>query len=184
MKTKKVALLLIALVVPLALLGIMGSRYLQQVEAQGQLSAEVAVARQRLASLQAERIASPENGLEKELNDALAQLEEARNTLSQPVSSIAVTDRLFQIADASGVTIRRINETGLTPSVLNKIKSLDISLSVTAEGSLLSMIDFVKKMNKDNVTGVVESVLITLNEDNTSDNSVKLDFVLYSYNGE
>lgn len=184
MKISKKALVLMAVMIPAVLLGGLGMNRSQQFEEQRQLRQELSLAKQRLANLQAERLASSEKGLEKELNDTLAQLSDAKSALSPFVSSISVTDKLFQIADSCGVVIIRMDSAGLSSQKLNSIKCSVISLTAVAEGDLPDLIDFVKTLNTEHLTGVVESAQIDLIKQQTGGKpNVKVQFIIYTYQG-
>jgi hypothetical protein len=170
-RNKRTVLLIFAFLVPIVVLAVFGTYYLQAIGQQRQLKEEVAISKARLILLQTERGLSSESGLESELSDWRSELQKAQDILFQPVNSIAVTDHLFRIAHSSRVTITKIIGTGLTDTTLNELECSNINIDLEAVGELLNVIDFVKRLNNENMTGVVESASIKLEELPESSNS-------------
>ena len=152
----------------------------QQVDEQEQLHEELSIVAMRLNGLQGEEISSQQGELEKQLSQAISQLETAKAVLSQSTESIAVSGTLFDIAEAIGVEITEISSSHLSSDSLGGITCSVLPLSVTVEGDVPDIISFVGSLNHDFKTGIVKSVEISIPE-TTSEETVSANIQLHIY---
>ena len=187
MKIGKTGLLLLAVGIPVVLVGSLGMTRSQQFEEQKKLREELSVAKQRLTSLQAEKLSSSEKNIEKQLNETMAKLDTARATLSPPLSSISNSNRLLDIARSCGVTVIQIDSSGLTSSDLSGVKCWAISVKLTAEGEIPNLVNFVQRLNDEHASGTVESINISVpgstDESKLAIPRISVQFNRYTYKG-
>ena len=161
MKLGKTSWLILTLGIFIIAFGSLGVARSQQVEEQSQLEDELTVAEKRLSNLQLKEFHSQKNELEQQLDQALSQLEDAKDVLHQSIESIVVTDALFEIASACDVVIIQVNSSAISQEKLPGMTSSVTRLNITVEGDVLSLISFITKLNNDFTTGVVESAGIS-----------------------
>ncbi len=164
MKLSKTSLLvIIAGVLIIALAGV-GFFYYQQINEQNQLNEQLALAQSRLSGVQLEKLSSQQAELDTQLSQTTAQFEEVRALFSHPFGSIAVTDTLFDIAEAHGLEITVMTSPGLASESLEETTCLVTTLNATVEGDVPNLVDFVISLNSQLATGVVKSITITIPE--------------------
>lgn len=157
----------------------------QQVDEQEQLHEELSIVAMRLNGLQGEEISSQQGELEKQLSQAISQLETAKAVLSQSTGSIAVSGTLFDIAEATGVEITEISSSGLSSDSLEGITCSVLPLSVTVEGDVTDIISFVGSLNYDFTTGIVKSVEISIPETTSEETvSANIQLQVYTFQGD
>ena len=207
MKLGKISWLILTAGIFIITFASLGVARFQQLDEKDQLSGELAVAQHRLGKFQLKQLDSQKQELEQQLDKATAQLETAKNEISQPIESITVTDSLFDIARACGVEVTDIISSDLTDGELAGIPSSVINLSIRVEGYVPDLINFVSKLNNDFAVGVVSSVKMNIPqeveeetegelaeegeeeeeeqaEEETDMPSANIQLVIYSYQGE
>jgi len=157
----------------------------QQVDEQEQLHEELSIVAMRLNGLQGEEISSQQGELEKQLSQAISQLETAKATLSQSTESIAVSGTLFDIAEAIGVEITGISSSHLSGGSLEGITCSVLPLTITVEGDVADIISFVGSLNHDFTTGIVQSVEISIPETASEETvSANIQLHIYTFQGD
>ncbi len=138
--------------------------YAQQSQEQSQLNEELAQAQLRLKKYPAQQISSQKSELESRLAEAELQLKVTKVGLYWSTESIEASDALFELAEASYVEVTGISSPGLTTEELEGVTFSVLPLTVTIEGDVLNLIDFIYKWTHEYPTGVVQSVEITVPE--------------------
>ena len=123
--------------------------YSQQADMKSQLKEELAQAKARLSSIQIEQLTDEQGELEQQLEASMRQSESARETLSQPMNSIIISDILFSTAEANSVNITTISSSGASRVDLNGVPCRALSLTVNIEGEVADLIDFITELNGD-----------------------------------
>ena len=166
-------------------LGGLSTVHAQQVQEGNQLSGELSLVEQRLNSYQLSELSSQKAEMEKQLGQALAELETAKAALSQPTDSIAAIDALFGIAEACDVEIVKISLSGLAGDDLAGVTCSILPFAIEAEGDAPSLINFIIKLNGDLTNSVVNSAEISMNETDDMENpSTEINLVIYFYQGD
>ncbi len=184
LKLNKRLLLIIGIGVFAVLLFTLYRGYSQTTDEQSQLSAQLTLAKTRLAGLNLEQLSSQQAELEEHLSQATSQLEPVKATFSQPIGSIAVTGILFDVAKAHGVEITEITSSGLASDSLKGTTCSVIPLNATIEGDVAELVNFVISLNNYLTTGVVKSIAITIPETTSENASANIQLVVYAYHGE
>lgn len=164
LKLSKKAWLLLAGGIFIILAAGLGMVYSQQGDERGQLNEELALARLRLENYPAQQLelTSQQKKLESRLAMAKSQLKNAKTSLSRSTESIEASGGLFEIAGDCHVEVTEISSPGPTTRELEGVTLAVLPLTVTVEGEVLDLIDFVSRWTGDYATGVVESVEISV----------------------
>ena len=166
----------------LFLIGLVGlwTVYSQQSGVEKQLKEELTLINSKLSSIELEQLAKKPGELEQQLDKTLAQSETARETLSQPMNSIIVSDILFSTAEANSVNITAISSAAANRVTLEGVPCLALPVTASVEGELNRLVDFVTELNGDYPITEVNSfdVRIPYPADNTT-LSASIQMVVY-----
>ena len=171
--------------------------YAQQSQEQSRLNEEVALVQKRLLKNPPQQISSQKSELESQLAKAELQLKVAKVGLFQSLESIEASDALFELAEASYVEVTEISSSGVSSELLEGVDFSILLLTVTIEGDVLNLVDFIYKWTHEYPTGVVQSVEITVpevveEEEETEEAeeaeeekpSAIINLLIYSYEGD
>ena len=162
MKISKTSWLILSIGIFLVVLAGLGLTRSQQLQAQSQLDEELDVAEMRLSKLGVEELRLKQEELQRQLDERIAELAEAKDKMRQTVESIDVTDEFFEIARSCEVVIMSISSSSIRDDKLEDITCSAITIDATAEGEVPNLINFVIKLNNDFTTGIVKSAQITI----------------------
>ena len=163
-KLSKAVLIFVAGGIFVILAASLGMAYIQQEQEQKQLPQQLSLAQASLTKYLPEELSARQRELESRLAQTESQLRAAKNSLRQSIESIEATDTLFEIAETCDVEITEVNSPGVTTKVLEGFTYSQLSLTVTVEGDVLNLIDFIYEWTHEYPTGVVKSVEITVPE--------------------
>jgi len=138
--------------------------YSQQAGVKNQLKEELALVNTRLGSIQIEQLSTQQGELEQKLDETIRESESARETLSQPMNGIIISDVLFQTAQANSVNITEINSPGMSGEELAGVPCLSLPLTTTIEGELPNLVAFITQLNSDLDTGYISSLDLNIKE--------------------
>jgi len=156
----------------------------QQIRQQNQLNEELALAQSRLNGIQVEPLTQRQAELEGQLSQTMAKAETARATLSQPLSSITLSDTLFTVAEDNYVEILEISSPGLGGEEVAGVTCSVLPLALTVSGNLTDLVSFITELNDNLATGVVRSVEINVPEMTSEVKpSVNIEMAIYIYKG-
>jgi len=160
----------------------LGAVRYQQANQQNQLNEQLTLAEAKLNEFQIEQLSYQKGELEKQLSQANAQLRTAKDTLSQPTGSIATSGTLFDTAKAYGVEVTELSSSGLVSEELEGVPCSVLSLAVRVEGDVSDLIGFIAELNNDFMSGVVQSVEISIPETISEEEpSANIQLVIYTY---
>ncbi len=126
--------------------------YSQQSGEKNQLKEELAQAKARLTLIQIEQLANQQSELEWQLDETMRQSESARETLSQPMNSIIISDILFRTAEANSVNITTISSSGASQMTLAGVPCQALPLTANIEGEVADLVAFITELNGDLAT--------------------------------
>lgn len=195
LKLSKTAWFIIGLGIPALIIAGLVTMHSQKLDEKDQLAEELAKAQLRLNQFQMDQLYQQQQELDTEIADYDTQLAAVKAKLAQPIDSISSSDTLFRIAHGSGVEITGFSSPGPGPGDLNGISCTVNTFNISAEGTVLTLIDFVISLNNDLTTGLVRSVGMGISpaSDNTSDNTsdgggmpatANIQLIIYSYQGD
>jgi hypothetical protein len=185
MKVSRISWILLAVGIFLIVSVSLGVVLSQRLRQRSHLEEELKLAQQKLAEVQLEPLLTQQVELEENLDEIVSESEEARAVLSQAITSTAVSDSLFAIADTYDVTITELSSTGLAAEELEGVTCSALPFSGQVEGNLSDIVNFVIRLNNDLTTGVVRSVAINIPPTSNGENSTaSLTLVIYSYQGD
>ena len=170
----------------------------QQSQEQDQLNEEIALVQKRLMKYPAQQISAQKEELESQMAKAESQLKVAKVGLYWSTESIEASDALFEVAEASLTEVTGISSPGVTTEELEGVTFSVLPLTVTIEGDVLNLVDFVYKWTHEYPTGVVQSVAITVPEVTEEEEEVEgaateteeekpsatINLLIYSYEGD
>ena len=160
----------------------LGMVYSQQSGVKKQLKEELTLANSRLGSIQIEQLTNQQGGLEQQLEETIKQSETARETLSQPMNSIIISDILFSTAEANSVNITEVSSPGMTSEELSGVPCLALPLTASVEGDLANLVAFITQLNGDLATGFVSSLDISITDPaRNQKSSINIQVVIYTH---
>ena len=158
MKLSKTAWLILIIGVFIIIITSLGVTFLQQVNHRDQLREDLALAKNRLGNIQLDQLYSQREELTVQLSQTEADLDTARYSLSQPVNSIITNETLLDIAKTCGVDVKEIK---IATSATAEMAGMECSITpfiIKVAGDLPQIIDFITRLNNDQVTSVISSV--------------------------
>ncbi|HEY82254.1 MAG TPA: hypothetical protein G4O01_03075 [Dehalococcoidia bacterium] len=156
----------------------------QQVSQQEALKEKLELVQTKLARIQTEKLSQRQKELEQELSQTLAEAQAAKEILSQPLNSLAISDLLWATAQASGVEIAELSSPGMSTAELEGVPCSVLSLTTRVEGELTGLVDFITGLNDALVSGVVKSAQINIPPPGEAKPSASIELAVYSYQGE
>lgn len=185
MKLSKTSWLFIIVGIFIILLVGLGVVRSQQVRQLGQLNEELALAQSRLEAIQLDRFSHRQEELEQQLSQSTPQPETAKATLSQPIGSIAISDTLFNIAEANSVNITELSSSGLASEELAGVTCSVLPVWARIEGDLTNLASFITQLNDELETSVIKSVDITVPETTGEQQPIaNIQMAVYTYQGD
>ncbi len=167
----------------LVILSGLGIFHLRQASDESRLSDEVVLAKASLDASEQEQTGDREE-MTSRLTEISVELEQAQALLSRTTESIEVTETLFNIAATQGVVIDKLVILPESTTVLAGLECSMLSVSLSVEGSLDEMVNFITALNRDIVNGAVTSVSMEVPVEffglrATAD----IDLIIYFYRG-
>ncbi len=162
LKISKRLLLIIGIGVFAVLLFTLYRGYSQTTDEQNQLSAQLTLAKSRLAGLNLEQLSSQQAELEEQLGQATSEVEVVKAMLPQPVGGTEPDEIFFNVAKANGLKVTEVTLTGPNKDTLGGVTCSTILLNAKVEGNLPNLVSFITKLKSLVVNGVVKSVEITM----------------------
>lgn len=154
----------------------------QQLSEKNNLSDELETAEQNLSLLEAEQSTSWQD---IQTGDSETDSDTAKTILSQTVDSIIASEALFNIAEASSVTLTSITVSPMLDDTLAELPCSFLPLYIGAEGNETALLDFISRLNADLTNGLVRSAILTIPETpSEGEASVDIELIIYSYQGE
>ncbi|MGD1118751.1 MAG: hypothetical protein ABR886_04625 [Dehalococcoidales bacterium] len=168
-------------VVVLAFLGITRSG---QVKQQNKLGTDLATSQTRLDKVDTGSNQGQLDELKQQLADSEQQLAGIKEKLHQPIQSVDVADKFYELGKSYSVNVTIFSSTKIVDGAYQGVPCSLISLRGTAEGDVPNIVDFVAGLNDNFTTGYVESASIQIADVSTNDtNRADISLVVYSYEG-
>ena len=164
----------------------LGTVQARQSGQRGRLGNELAVAEEGLRQYELEQASSQSGEMKSRLSNVLTYRDTAIEDLSQYMGTITANETLFGIARECNVTITAItilNEYGVD---LAGVPCLTTPVSVSVEGDLPDVLDFVTSLNTSVTNGLVKSADVTAPDIAESDEmpTASIELIIYTYEGE
>jgi len=172
------------------LLGGIGVNYGRQIAEQRRLNADTAQAQQdfRKYDKYAAEYAAEREELETRLSQANSRITSPQSKFRQYTESIEIDEALFQAAEDANVTITRLSSSLPEDEELNGITYRIFTLSITAEGEVVALLNFSNKVSAGVSTATIESVKINVPEVEEGESeekpSITLGLKIYAYESE
>lgn len=188
-KLSRKALIFITVGVVVVVAGSLGILNTQLGQDQEQLNQELEVAKLRLDKHPPGEFSQQIRELEWRTTQLESQVNAAKYRLIQTVESIEITDTVFQVAEDYEVEIVEIKSLGVDSEDLSGYIYTVLLLSVKAEGSIPSLVDYIFGLSRKLPTGVFETVKIedpsvVSAEAESVIPSATINLRIYSYQGE
>lgn len=161
--------------------------YSQQSQERSRLNEELSSAQLRLKQYPTHQLSSQQKELESRLAKAESQLIATKASLFQSIESIQASDTIFDIAEiCNNVEVTEISSSSVTTETLEGVVLSVLPLTVTIEGDVLDLIDFISKWTKEYPTGVVKTVEIGIpelieEEEEAGKPSAIINLLIYTY---
>ena len=155
----------------------------QQANEHKQLADKLNTADLKLDGFQTEQLFQRRNELEEQLKQTLLQSEAAREILSQPIESLAISSVMFNIAETCNVEIIEIGSPGPAGEELGGLACNVLPLTATVEGDVTDLVSFITKLNDGLENGIINSVEISIPETTEEKASANFQMVVYAYQG-
>ncbi len=198
MKISRISIIILAIGLAAIAFSSLGTTRSRQADERMKLEQRLDTASMKLKGLQFDDLYLKEKELSEQATKQQTVLTGLKDDLRRPISSINMTERLFELADFCGVNISEITSNGVTSGKMEGIACATLPLSIRVDGDCLSALSFAILLNNEFDTGMINSVSvntsdnITPNEDPSvvSDNISEkpsgslLQLTIYSYQGE
>ena len=159
----------------------MGISYFQNAGERNHLREDLTSVYSRLNSIQFEQTPDRQHELEEQLSEIIKQSETARETLSQPMNSIIISDVLFSTAEANSVNITEVSSSGMTIEELSGVTCLALPITASVEGDLSNLVAFITQLNGDLSTGFISSLDMNITDPASNQKpSVNIQMVIYT----
>lgn len=146
------------------------------------LEAQLASVQSRLNVINIEKQMETETEVKEQQEGILLTIEPLQQTFSLFLSSVEVTDILFQIGTDSKVTITGITSPEPGTETINGISFSTLTSTISVNGTLSQLTRYVSALNNYFRTGVTHSVSIDIPDvDSEKRPSAEIQFVLYRY---
>jgi len=184
LKISKPARWILTIGILVILLGGLGLNYARQKTEQSELNANIAQAQQDFIKYtmehQAQQYTAQKEDLQTRLNQANSRIASAQSALRQYTESIEINDALFEAADEANVTITSLTSSSPKVEELNSIACQAFTLSITAKGEVVALLNFVDKVSQRFSTSDINSVEIDVLEKPT----IVLGLKIYAYESD
>jgi hypothetical protein len=156
----------IALVVGILLIGgiFLFTNVNQQSSQKQNTEKELALAKQKLASLDNDQLLTQRDGLKKQLADLSTQSTDIKTRLRFSLDSINITDKIIKDAADCQVDLLEISTPGQGVESLGGIVYHAMNLTIKAKGTTANIAEFVYSLKKVFPTGVIKSLTLDANE--------------------
>lgn len=194
MKISKTARWILTIGILVILLGGLGLNYTRQKTEQSELNANIAQANQDFIKYTREHpeqeYTAQKEDLQTRLNQANSRIASAQSALRQYTESIEINNALFEAADEANVTITSLTSSPPKEEELNSITCQAFTLSITAKGEVVALLNFVDKVSQRFSTSEINLVKITVPEEEKEEGKSKkkatiaLGLKIYAYESE
>lgn len=176
MKISKTARWILTIGILAILLVGLGVNYARQIVEQSRLSADIAQAQQDFIKYTGQK-----KDLEARLSEANSRIASVQNQFRQYTESIEINETLFQAAEDANVTINKLACALPEKEELNSIAYQVFTLSITAEGEVVALLNFVEKLSDRFPSSSINSIKITVSEEK---GSLSLSMKIYAHEAE
>jgi hypothetical protein len=160
----------------------LGIVHAQQLSEKSSLNDELDTAEENLSMLEAGQSTSWQD---TQTNNSQTDYDTARTTLSQTIDSIIASEALFEIAEASSVTLTSITVSPMLDNELAELPCSFLPLNVGAEGNENALLDFISRLNTDLTNGIVRLAILHIPESPAEgEASADIELIIYTYQGE
>lgn len=185
MKISKRTLLIIGVVILVVIAFALNNVRSKQTREQSELNKKLEQVQTRIKGLPVEKASPRQAELEKQLSQATAQFEAVQAMLSQPLSSVAVTNRLFDIAKTNNLQVTKMTSSALASAKLGGLPCVTVPVSARVEGNLTNVVNFVAGVNSAFATGTINSIAITITGTGKEETaSADINLVIYTRQGK
>lgn len=174
----------IAAVLLAAILGGLGTVQARQAGEKSRLGDELALVEEGLSGSQRGQAGSSQGEMESRLSETTADLSTAKGQLSRSTDSIIANETLFDLAGLCGVVVTKIRVSPFTAEDLAEVPCSILPVTVTVEGEMPQLIDFIMTLNTSVTNGLVRSASASISVSAEASPSADVRLVIYSYRGE
>jgi peroxiredoxin family protein len=155
-----------------------------QAKEQHKITADLATSQMRLDKMDTKQLQVQDDELQQQLVASQQQLVGVKDKLRQKITSVDVTDKLFQIASDYSVNVTIMGTTSIAQDNYGGIEFSVISVSASADGAFSNIVDFVVGLNNNFSTGFVQSAQLKVAEELVNDiSNASITLIVYSYEG-
>jgi len=173
-KTTRWILTIGILAILLASLGII---YARQTTELRELNTSVAQAHQDFIKYTTQR-KELEEGLEAKLRQTKSSIASLQDEFGQYTESIEINKALFETADEATVTITNLSSSSPAEEELNGITYQVFTLRLAAEGEVVALLNFIRKLSDKFPSSDINSIKVTASDE---EGSLDLSMKIYAY---
>lgn len=159
------------------LLASLGIIYARQTTEQRELNTSVAQAHQDFIKYTTQR-KELEKGLETKLGQAKSSIASLQDEFCQYTESIEINKALFETADEANVTITKLSSSPPEEEELNGITYQVFTLRLAAEGEVVPLLNFIRKLSDKFPSSDINSIKVTASDE---EGSLNLSMKIYTY---
>ncbi len=180
MKSGRMGYVILALGVLSTAFASVGMTTSQQSTEMQQLQTQLTLAKMKLGKIQLEPLYTRLNDLQSRLRGAQIKTEAAKASIRQSLDSVPITSAMFQLAEGSNVTIAGIASPNASTEALGTVPCAMLSFTISASGSLESLVGFIQALGTSFGTGVIQEISLAAV---ASEFSASIRINVYSYGG-
>ncbi|OGO43149.1 MAG: hypothetical protein A2137_08075 [Chloroflexi bacterium RBG_16_58_8] len=154
----------------------------QQIKEQSALDEKIKTSQTIIDKLQTTELLQQVEDLQAQVEEEQTLLEEAKQRLNQTVVSADVTERFFDIADYSNVTVLNIGTSSIGTDTVDGVHLSLTTLTSAVQGDLYDIVDFVINLNHGYPTGFVKTTQISVPDPTGAElPTANIQMAVYSY---
>lgn len=157
-----------------------GMLYVRESKSRNALDEQLTSVQARLNGINIEKQLETERELKKQQAEILLAIEPLQQTFSHSLSSVEVTDRLFEIGTASNVSIISVTSPEPGAEIIDGVTYLTLTSVISVKGTLNRLISYVSALNSHFITGVTKDISIVVPDSEAGEiPSAEITLILY-----
>lgn len=163
---------------------IFGGAYLTELRKQNELSGEIRTAEDKAAAFAPEKLAAESADLKTQLLQVDSQIASLKAGLSLVASASQSMELLNSIAEGNSVRLNEVSSSGAAPATMEKMPFSALPLTITAEGKITALRDFIFQLADTFKTGAMKSADLDIKDGKDQTALATIKMTIYTYEGE
>lgn len=156
--------------------------YIRESKSRHTLEEQLTSVQARLKIINLENQMEKESELKTQKEAIILAIEPLQRTLSHSLSSVEVTDSLFDIGNAGKVSIVSVTSPEPGTEIINGVSCSTLTSIISVKGTLNRLVAYVSALNSHFSTGVTKDVSIVVPDSGDGETPyAEIEFTLYRY---